>query len=52
LNNNMSTTIPEHVYLVGSVGLESVPGVFRTFGRTLGRRLRRVSDGEVGGRRL
>jgi methionine synthase II (cobalamin-independent) len=40
------------VHLVGSVGLDSVPDVFRTLGRTLGRRLKRVPDGEVGGRRL
>jgi hypothetical protein len=48
----MSTAIPQHVHLVGSVGLDNVPEVFRTLGRTLGRRLRRVPDGEVGGRRL
>lgn len=48
----MNTFVPQHVHLVGSVGLDSVPEVFRTLGRTLGRRLRRVPDGEVGGRRL
>ena len=48
----MNTFVPQHVHLVGSIGLDSVPEVFRTLGRTLGRRLRRVPDGEVGGRRL
>ena len=48
----MDTSTPEHVHLVGSIGLDSVPEVFRTLGRTSGRRLRRVPDGEVGGRRL
>jgi len=40
------------VHLVGSIGLDSVDDVFRTVGRTLGRRLRRVPDGEQGPRRL
>ena len=48
----MNAFVPEQVHLVGSVGLDSVPDVFRTLGRSLGRRLRRVPDGEVGGRRL
>ena len=48
----MDAFVPEQVHLVGSVGLDSVPDVFRTLGRSLGRRLRRVPDGEVGGRRL
>lgn len=48
----MNAFVPQHVHLVGSVGLDSVPDVFRTLGRALGRRLRRVPDGEVGGRRL
>lgn len=48
----MGTSTPEHVHLVGSIGLDSVPEVFRTLGHTLGRRLQRVPDGEVGGRRL
>jgi len=48
----MNEFVPQHVHLVGSVGLDSVPDVFRTLGRVLGRRLRRVPDGEVGGRRL
>src|SRR5262245_25970107 len=48
----MSAFVPQNVHLVGSVGLDSVPDVFRALGQTLGRRLRRVPDGEVGGRRL
>jgi hypothetical protein len=43
---------PQHVHLVGSVGLEGPEAVFRTVGRLLGQRLRRVPDGEPGGRRL
>jgi hypothetical protein len=45
-------TLPDRVHLVGSVGLDSVEEVFRTAGRALGRRLRRVPDGEPGPRRL
>ena len=44
--------IPDKVHLVGSIALESVEEVFRTVGGVLGRRLRRVPDGEPGGRRL
>lgn len=47
----MSAFVPEHVHLVGSVGIDSVPEVFRALGKSLGRRLKRVPDGEVGGRR-
>src|SRR5579871_4052819 len=43
---------PEKVHLVGSIALDSVDDVFRTVGNVLGRRLRRVPDGEPGGRRL
>jgi methionine synthase II (cobalamin-independent) len=43
---------PDSAYLVGSVGLDSVDEIFRTVGRKLGRRLKRVPDGEVGPRRL
>lgn len=43
---------PERVHLVGSIGLGSVEEIFRTVGRRLGRRLKRVPDGEIGGRRL
>jgi hypothetical protein len=44
--------MPERVHLVGSVALDSVEEVFRTAGTLLGRRLKRVPDGEPGGRRL
>jgi hypothetical protein len=43
---------PDKVHLVGSIALDSVEEVFRTAGRVLGRRLRRIPDGEPGGRRL
>lgn len=42
----------EHVHFVGSIALDSVEEVFRTAGTLLGRRLRRMPDGEPGGRRL
>jgi hypothetical protein len=48
----MAGSMPEHVHLVGSVALDSVEEVFRTAGTLLGRRLKRVPDGEPGGRRL
>src|SRR5437879_5701833 len=44
--------IPDKVHLVGSIALNTVEDVFRTVGRTLGRRLRRVPDGEPGSRRM
>lgn len=40
------------VHLVGSIGLDTVDEVFGTVGPLLGNCLRRVPDGEVGGRRL
>jgi len=40
------------VHLVGSIGLDTVEEVFRTVGNQLGRYLRRIPDGEVGGRKL
>jgi len=40
------------VHLVGSVGLDTVPEVFAAAGKYLGPFLKRVPDGEVGGRRL
>jgi methionine synthase II (cobalamin-independent) len=43
---------PDRVHLVGSIGLASVNEIFQTLGRRLGRRLKRVPDGEIGGRRL
>jgi methionine synthase II (cobalamin-independent) len=44
--------VPDKVHFVGSIALDSVEEVFRTLGSTLGTRLRRVPDGEPGGRRL
>ena len=44
--------VPRKVHLVGSIALDSVEEVFRTAGTLLGHRLRRVPDGEPGGRRL
>jgi len=44
--------VPTKVHLVGSIALDSVEEVFQTTGSLLGRRLRRVPDGEPGGRRL
>ena len=44
--------VPDKVHLVGSIALDSVDEVFRTAGALLGRRLRRIPDGEPGGRRL
>jgi hypothetical protein len=46
------TYVPQHVHLVGSIGLQSGADVFHTCGRLLGRRLQRIPDGEPGGRRL
>lgn len=43
---------PTKVHLVGSIALDSVEEVFHTAGGLLGRRLRRIPDGEPGGRRL
>src|SRR5215471_16877977 len=40
------------VHLVGSIGLDTVEDVFRTVGKELGPHLKRVPDGEVGGRKL
>jgi hypothetical protein len=40
------------VHLVGSIGLDTVGEVFATVGEQLGPHLRRVPDGEPGGRRL
>jgi hypothetical protein len=46
------TEIPNDVHFVGSIALDSVDEVFREVGQACGRRLRRVPDGEPGGRRL
>jgi hypothetical protein len=39
-------------HLVGSIGLDSVEDVFATVGPALGAYLRRIPDGEVGGRKI
>jgi hypothetical protein len=44
--------VPTRVHLVGSIGLDTVEEIFRTVGGLLGPYLRRIPDGEVGGRRL
>ncbi len=41
-----------NVHLVGSVGLDTAEEVFEQAGKLLGPALKRVPDGEVGGRRL
>ncbi len=41
-----------NVHLVGSIGLDTVDEVFSTVGQLLGPHLRRIPDGEVGGRKL
>ena len=43
---------PDKVHFVGSIALDSVEEVLHEVGTTCGRRLRRVPDGEPGGRRL
>ncbi|MGZ8281808.1 MAG: hypothetical protein ACXWUN_02505 [Allosphingosinicella sp.] len=48
----MAVARPTHVHFVGSIALDSVDEVFRTCGKTLGRRIKRLPDGEPGGRRL
>jgi hypothetical protein len=42
----------KQVHLVGSIGLDSVEEVFASCGELLGPHLKRVPDGEPGGRRL
>src|SRR3979490_2585219 len=41
-----------YVHLVGSVALDTAQDVFATAGKLLGPHLKRVPDGEPGGRRL
>jgi hypothetical protein len=48
----MSSASPRSVHLVGSIGLDTVEDVFRTAGAIVGPYLRRIPDGEVGGRKL
>jgi methionine synthase II (cobalamin-independent) len=49
---DLSIKPPTSVHLVGSIGLPTVEEVFRAVGSCLGPFLRRVPDGEVGGRKL
>ena len=44
--------LPDKVHLVGSVNLDTAADVFRICGTALGRRLRRIPDGETGPRRV
>lgn len=44
--------LPDSVHFVGSIALDSVREVFHLCGTTLGKRLKRIPDGEPGGRRL
>ncbi len=44
--------MPVPIHLVGSIGLDTVPEVFSSVGRALGPSLKRIPDGEPGGRRL
>ncbi|MGO9932174.1 MAG: hypothetical protein ACLPV8_10230, partial [Steroidobacteraceae bacterium] len=45
-------TKPNTVHLVGAIGLDTVTETFATVGKILGNRLKRVPDGEPGGRRM
>jgi methionine synthase II (cobalamin-independent) len=47
-----TTTKPSTVHLVGAIGLDTVTETFATVGKILGNRLKRVPDGEPGGRRM
>ncbi len=47
-----SAQVPHGAHLVGSIGLDTVDEVFHTVGGLIGAHLRRIPDGEVGGRRL
>jgi hypothetical protein len=52
VDNMSEMQAPSAVHLVGSIGLDTVEEVFRTVGKMLGPYLRRIPDGEVGGRKL
>jgi len=43
--------LPNRVHFVGSIGLDTVQEVFQAVGPRFGARLRRIPDGEPGGRR-
>lgn len=47
-----SSYTPRQVHLVGSIGIDTVEEVFSTIGKLLGTRVKRIPDGEPGGRRL
>lgn len=47
-----TNSLPDSVHFVGSIALDSVREVFQVCGTTLGKRLKRLPDGEPGGRRL
>ena len=49
---SQASYVPDTVHLVGSIGLDGVEDVFGMVGPMLGRRLRRIPDGEPGPRRL
>jgi hypothetical protein len=49
---SQASYMPDTVHLVGSIGLDGVEDVFSMVGPMLGRRLRRIPDGEPGPRRL
>ena len=40
--------MPRDILLVGGVGLDSAEDVFRTLGKELGPRVKRLTDGETG----
>jgi hypothetical protein len=50
--DTVDANLSQQVHLVGSIGLDTVEDVFRDAGQRLGKYLRRIPDGEPGGRRL
>jgi hypothetical protein len=50
--DTVDANLSRQVHLVGSIGLDTVEDVFRDAGQRLGKYLRRIPDGEPGGRRL
>jgi hypothetical protein len=50
--DTVDANLSQQVHLVGSIGLDTVEDVFRDAGKRLGKYLRRIPDGEPGGRRL
>src|SRR5262245_45995572 len=49
-NRSRMSYVPEHVHFVGSIALDGPREVFAAAGRILGRRLKRIPDGEPGAR--